>query len=110
MFDKGLFEQSCEIPERPVYCALNSLVDTTRGFPRWSSLYAYTNEGGDKAYWDGLNACCETTEFFGMSHTWCPEYMYPGKGYWIYMIDGDIGYAPATNCIWDEDLHCVWEY
>jgi len=93
----------CIIPSKYVYCALNSLVNTFRGFPRWSSLVSYNNMGDDSAF-RGLNACCEYVEGEGV---WCPESMDPGKGYWVFMLDENGDYAPADNCIWDEDLHCV---
>jgi len=99
----GVKDGRCMIPSKPVYCALNSLVDTTGGFPRWSSLYNYFNSGDDDTGWEGLNACCESGKFF----TWCPSKMEAGKGYWIEM-DVEDSYAPATNCIWNEDLHCVF--
>jgi len=87
--------------EQPVYCALNTLVDTQQGFPRWGSLFTYNC--GD---WEWLNACCESYDYY---YTWCPNYMEAGKGYWIEM-DVEDEYAPATNCMWDENLHCVWPY
>ena len=88
--------------EQPVYCALNSLVDTQEGFPRWSSLWTYYNEDGH-GYWYGLNACCKSVHGW---YTWCLDYMEAGQGYWIEM-DVEDGYAPATNCIWNENLRCV---
>jgi len=87
----------CLIPSKPVYCALNSLVDTQQGFPRWSSLWNYFNIGNDDAGWEGLDACVDGI--------WT-SYMNPGKGYWIEMDVKD-SYAPATNCIWNEDMQCV---
>lgn len=93
--------------EEPVYCALNSLVDTQQGFPRWSALWGYYHECEEECnthgYWDGLNACCDSCGFF----TWCPDYMEAGQGYWIEM-DVEESYSPATNCIWNEDMTCVW--
>ena len=80
-----------------VYCSLNSLIDTQRGFPRWSSLWGYDNCGEDVAYWHQLESCT--------GEHWSDNRMYAGKGYWIEMDVRD-SYAPATNCIWDEDLHC----
>ncbi|MFH0928895.1 MAG: hypothetical protein V1818_00900 [Candidatus Aenigmatarchaeota archaeon] len=104
--DKWWFEcgddlDQCYIASRPVYCALNSLVDTHIGFPRWSSLYAYNNYGNDDAGWDPMDAC--------VGGFWNTEYMNPGQGYWIEMDVSD-GYAPATNCIWNSDLKCVLEW
>jgi len=89
----------CHMISKPVYCALNSLIDTHEGFPRWSSLWNYFNIGGDVAGWRGLDACIDGE--------WKSE-MDPGKGYWIEMDVKD-GYAPATNCIWNTDLACVSE-
>jgi len=95
--EKDSIQIDCSITGRPVYCALNSLVDTQQGFPRWSSLYEYFNFGGDNAGWKGLTAC--------VGKKWT-EYMTPGQGYWIEMDVKD-SYAPATNCIWNEDFQCV---
>jgi len=81
-----------------VYCSLNSLIDTQKGLPRWSSLWGYDNCGDDLAYWNELESC-----FKGF---WKDINMYAGKGYWIEM-DVEDGYAPASNCIWNEDLHCL---
>jgi len=80
-----------------VYCSLSSLIDTQRGFPRWSSLWGYDNCGNDTAYWHQLESCAD--------EHWNDNRMYAGKGYWIEMDVKD-SYAPATNCIWNEDLHC----
>jgi hypothetical protein len=119
----------CTILGKPVYCALNSLVDTQQGFPRWSSLWNYFNTVGDHAGWIGLDACCVSDEYETClqtckvisddvlkikcierceenSKTWCPNSMEPGKGYWIEMDVKD-SYAPATNCIWNKDMSCV---
>jgi len=93
-----VIDKECSIAGKPVYCALNSLIDTQEGFPRWSSLWNYFNNGGDSAGWKGLNAC--------ISRKWSPDTMEPGKGYWIEM-DVQDGYSPATNCIWNSDLKCV---
>jgi hypothetical protein len=105
ILDDHVFESvdggKCRIPGKPVYCALNSLVDTQEGFPRWSSLWNYFNTGGDHAGWIGLDAC--------ISRRWAPDEMEPGKGYWIEMDVKD-GYAPATNCIWDKDRVCVLSF
>jgi len=100
-FQVGQKPGQCIIESKPVYCALNSLVDTQEGFPRWSSLYEYYNFGGDNAGWNGLDAC--------IGKKWNAEYMKPGQGYWIEM-DVQDGYAPATNCIWNTDLKCVPEF
>jgi len=103
----GLFRPNCDIPDKPVYCALNSLIDTQQGFPRWSALYNYFNNGGDNAGWVGLDACCRIGLF---GSAWCPngedKGMEAGKGYWIEMDVVD-GYSPSTNCIWNDDLKCV---
>lgn len=72
------------------YCALNSLIDTQQGFPRWSSLLTHVNCGDHNAYWIGLNICNKT---------------YAGKGYWILMDVEDL-YAPATTCIWNDNFIC----
>ena len=80
-----------------VYCSLNSLIDTQQGFPRWSSLWGYDNCGNDETYWHELESCLEGF--------WKDIKMYAGKGYWIEMDVKD-SYAPATNCIWNEDMHC----
>lgn len=90
----------CIIANKPVYCALNSLIDTEEGFPRWSSLWNYFNNGGDKAGWEGLSGCIDGK--------WTDN-MEPYKGYWIEMDVKD-SYAPATNCIWNTDLKCVSEF
>ena len=94
----------CMIPSKPVYCALNSLVDTQQGFPRWSSLYNYFNngyiDGHEDAGWIGLDACID--------ERWT-AFMEAGKGYWIEMDVKD-SYAPATNCIWNEDMSCVMPF
>jgi len=66
-----------------VECALNSLVDTQQGYPRWSLLMGYDNCGNHVTKWISLNIC---------------DKMYAGKGYWIEMDVNDI-YAPASVCI-----------
>ena len=65
------------------YCALNSLVDTQEGYPRWGSLLGYDNCGEHDTDWVTLDLC---------------DNMYAGKGYWI-EIDVEDGYAPATVCL-----------
>ncbi|MCK4552624.1 hypothetical protein KAT80_00275 [Candidatus Pacearchaeota archaeon] len=70
--------------EKDAYCALFSLVDTTIGFPRWSALYSY----------DAVD-----DEFIALG---TGSDTYPGEGYWINMIQNDLGevyvYSPATAC------------
>ncbi len=61
------------------YCALFSLIDTTIGYPRWSSLYGYDADSDEFTILD--------TE----SNT------NPGEGYWIEMDIADT-YSPATVC------------
>ena len=80
-----------------VYCALNSLIDTQEGYPRWSSLWTFTNKGNHNTYWEGLETC-------DPNHM--TDQMLAGKGYWI-EIDKDDKYAPASTCIWNSDFHCV---
>jgi hypothetical protein len=82
-----------------VYCALNSLVDTKEGYPRWSSLWSYVNCGNHDTNWLGLNACYSPSP-----HT-AEDRMYAGRGYWI-EIDVPELYAPATNCIWNSEFVC----
>jgi len=84
-----------------VYCALNSLIDTQEGFPRWSSLWSYINCGNHNTNWMGLNACINPSPFVAQDR------MYAGRGYWLELDVPDI-YAPATNCIWNSDFECVW--
>jgi len=81
-----------------VYCALNSLIDTQQGFPRWSSLYTYFNCGNNNAGWKGLYAC--------VGKKWSNNKMFAGKGYWIEMDVQDT-YAPVTNCVWNSNLECT---
>ncbi|MFH1503605.1 MAG: MopE-related protein [Candidatus Diapherotrites archaeon] len=66
------------------YCALFSLVDTSIGFPRWSSLWGY-----ESSYPPGF----VQLDFFGEPYT------KTGKGYWL-EIDVEDEYAPATGCIY----------
>lgn len=61
------------------YCSLFSLVDTTIGFPRWSSLYGFNSP---------------TQQFMPLSAF---NSMYPGDGYWIEMDVNDT-YSPTTVC------------
>ena len=82
-----------------VYCALNSLVDTREGYPRWSALWSYVNCGNDKTNWLGLNACYDPSPHVAQDR------MYAGRGYWL-EIDVPEIYAPATNCIWNSDFVC----
>lgn len=77
-----------------VYCSLNSLV-TTSGFPRWSSLWGFSNCGNDDTSWVGLNACVQDL-----------NRMYAGRGYWIELDVPDI-YSPASTCVWNDDNFCV---
>jgi hypothetical protein len=81
----------------PVYCALGSLVDTQEGYPRWSSLWSYVNCGGHNAGWSGMNACG------GLEDT---DKMYAGRGYWV-ELDVKDRYAPASTCVWNDDLWCI---
>jgi len=83
-----------------VYCALNSLVDTQQGFPKWSALWSYLNCGDYETHWFGLNTCPEDGFQELMSR------MYAGRGYWLELDEDDL-YAPATTCIWNEDWQCV---
>jgi hypothetical protein len=84
-----------------VYCALNSLIDTQEGYPRWSSLWSYINCGNHNTNWLGLNACIDPSPFITQDR------MYAGRGYWLELDVPDI-YAPATTCIWNSDFQCVW--
>jgi hypothetical protein len=86
-----------------VYCALNSLVNTQEGYPKWSSLWGYINCGGDKASWLPLNTCA------GDDRASCMSRMYAGRGYWVEMDVADL-YAPATTCIWNDDFRCVSQF
>ena len=109
-YDWGDFDFMCgdkyKFPDKwlygdKVYCALNSLVDTQEGFPRWSSLWSYINCGNHNTDWLGLNACIDPSPFMAQDR------MYAGRGYWLELDVADI-YAPATNCIWNTDFECVW--
>jgi hypothetical protein len=115
-YDQGDFDFMCGdqyggwwrhgIPEKylygdKVYCALNSLIDTQEGYPRWSSLWSYVNCGNHNTDWLGLNACIDESMHKAQDR------MYAGRGYWLELDVWDI-YAPATNCIWNTDFECVW--
>jgi hypothetical protein len=63
------------------YCALYSLIDTTVGYPRWSSLVTYW-EPDNPYQWIYLNA---------------NDRMDPGAGYWLEMDVNDT-YTFSTNC------------
>jgi hypothetical protein len=67
---------------KTAYCELYSLVDTTVGNPRWSSLVTY---------WEPDNP--NQWKYLG---TW--DNMDPGAGYWLEIDVNDI-YAPATICV-----------
>ena len=62
-------------------CALGSLVDTTFGYPKWSSLVSYW-ERDNPHQWKMLNAT---------------QRMDPGAGYWIEMDSSDL-YSLSTAC------------
>lgn len=83
------------------YCALNSLVDTQEGYPRWSSLWSYINCGNHHSKWVGLDTCA--------NEHGCTDRMYAGRGYWI-EIDVEDMYAPATTCIWNDQFDCVQSF
>jgi len=68
---------------KDAYCALNSLVDTTVGYPKWSSLITYW-EPDNPNQWVYLD--------------WSDN-MDPGAGYWL-EIDVDDIYTFATTCYW----------
>ncbi|MBI2451909.1 hypothetical protein HYV50_02400 [Candidatus Pacearchaeota archaeon] len=75
-------EYHCPTAEgKEAICSLNSLVDTTIGHPRWSSLFTY----------------CQATH----PSPWIPldnsNRMTPGAGYWLEMDVKD-NYVPATSC------------
>jgi len=98
----------CNLPDRFIYgdkayCALNSLIDTQEGYPRWSSLWSYVNCGNHHAYWTGINTCADRDSPLQMALS----RMYAGRGYWIEMDVEDM-YAPATTCIWNDDFECRW--
>jgi hypothetical protein len=84
-----------------VYCALNSLIDTQEGYPRWSSVWSYINCGDHVDAWLGLNACADR------SLQQLLDRMYAGRGYWIEIDVPDL-YSPATTCIWNDDFECRW--
>ena len=84
-----------------VYCALNSLIDTQEGYPKWSSLWSYINCGDHYAAWVGLNACADG------SIQQLLDRMYAGRGYWVEMDVEDL-YVPATTCIWNDNFECKW--
>jgi len=83
------------------YCALNSLVDTQEGYPKWSGLWSYINCGNHTDAWVGINACIIDPISQPLMR------MYAGRGYWVEM-DVEESYSPATTCIWDSDFECVW--
>jgi len=86
-------EAKVDVFGNPTYCALNSLVDTQIGFPRWSSLWSYVNCGNHVANWTGLNICDD-------------DKMYAGRGYWL-EIDVEDLYAPATVCAASSVIKCI---
>lgn len=67
------------IVSKESYCSLFSLVDTTIGFPRWSSLVGYDSSNKQFTYLDSMD---DTN---------------PGEGYWLEM-DVEDNYSYATNC------------
>jgi len=83
------------------YCALNSLVNTEQGFPKWSGLWSYINCGNHDDAWVGINACIIDPIDQPFMR------MYAGRGYWIEMDETE-SYSPATTCIWDSEFECVW--
>jgi hypothetical protein len=83
------------------YCALNSLIDTQEGYPRWSSLWSYINCGNHNTNWLGINSCISPSPYIAQ------DKMYAGRGYWVELDVGDM-YVPATTCIWNDDFECVW--
>ena len=109
-YDWGDFDFMCgdqyDFPDKLLYgsqsyCALNSLIDTQEGYPRWSSLWSFVNCGNHDTNWMGLNSCITPSMHKAQ------DKMYAGRGYWIELDVPDI-YAPATNCIWNDDFQCVW--
>ena len=82
-----------------VYCALNSLINTHEGYPKWSSLWTYLNCGNGYTWWIPLNACPYGDRCFD-------NRMYAGKGYWIELDEEEL-YAPATTCVWNRDFKCI---
>ncbi|MFH1728951.1 MAG: myxococcus cysteine-rich repeat containing protein, partial [Pseudomonadota bacterium] len=99
------YESQCggwDFPENYVYgdkayCALNSLVNTEQGFPKWSGLWSYINCGNHNDAWVGINACIIDPIDQPFMR------MYAGRGYWIEMDETE-SYSPATTCIWDSDF------
>lgn len=85
------FEEQCVMPwpgsiyGDSAYCSLETLVDTTMGYPKWQSLWGYIN-------------CCG-----GQGDSWHPmgvtDTMYDGKGYWV-EIDEDDNYSPHSHGVW----------
>ena len=65
--------------DQTAYCALFSLVDTTIGYPRWSSLVGYNSN---------------TMQFISLDQS---DNTNPGEGYWIEM-DVQERYSPSTIC------------
>ncbi|MEM2963762.1 MAG: discoidin domain-containing protein, partial [Candidatus Anstonellales archaeon] len=93
-------------PKEEAYCALNSLIDTQEGYPRWSSLWTYSNKNCRLC--DG-KGCGGIWGWYGWSGLDVCDKMTPGRGYWI-EIDVPDKYAPASVCIWNKDfpeLECV---
>jgi len=68
--------------QKPVYCSLFSLIDTSIGYPRWSALYGYNPIADRFVPLNAMNPSDKT---------------HPGRGYWIEMDVEDI-YGPATTC------------
>jgi len=66
---------------QPAYCELYSLIDTTVGYPKWSSLVTYW-EPDNPNQWKYLNH---------------EDKMDPGAGYWIEM-DTEESYSFSTIC------------
>ena len=108
LYDWGDFNFMCgdafDFPDRfiygdKVYCALNSLIDTQEGYPKWSSLWSFLNCGDHHTFWMGLNTCADQGIQQALSR------MYAGRGYWIEMDVEDM-YAPATTCVWNDDYEC----
>ncbi|MFH1473560.1 MAG: hypothetical protein ABIE55_01565 [Candidatus Aenigmatarchaeota archaeon] len=113
LYECGDFEPTCRpginwfpgkyIYGDQVYCALNSLVDTQEGYPRWSSLWSYISCGSHTAYWLGLNTCADPDSPLQSNL----DRMYAGRGYWLELDVADM-YAPATTCLWNSDYECRW--
>jgi len=66
---------------QPSYCELYSLIDTTVGYPKWSSLVTYWEEDNPNQ-WKYLNQ---------------NDNMDPGAGYWIEMNEPE-SYSFSTTC------------